>query len=269
MRREFYLSRGQEVPDEFVAGAAGGTGGTGGDAYEEHVRALEEQWIEGDLNNETAQSKSSRLLAIAYCAHVSISSAVNEGLYSSILHGILIGFLLPLLPWFFFRELPSPNFFDPLEGPDAPPSRAPTDEDRLEGDGEGGDATRSGNESTTATREAHSEPMTAASMFGLRGLPGGDWRTGVVFGQRTQVSSTECFYIFDMKTDLPLLWVDGYPDRDGAERWVCWSAISRLDRYRRVYVQVVYVTPQVECFIDRNVCLMVDARDAKEKRLNA
>jgi hypothetical protein len=58
MRREFYLSRGQEVPDEFIAGAAGGAGGAGGDAYEEHVRALEEQWIEGDLNNETAQSES-------------------------------------------------------------------------------------------------------------------------------------------------------------------------------------------------------------------
>jgi hypothetical protein len=51
MRREFYLSRGQEVPDEFIA-----TGGTG-DGYEEHVRALEEQWIEGELNNETAESE--------------------------------------------------------------------------------------------------------------------------------------------------------------------------------------------------------------------
>ena len=59
MRREFYLSRGQEVPDEFTAGA---TGGAGGDAYEEHVRALEEQWIEGDLNNDTAQSTHPRLL---------------------------------------------------------------------------------------------------------------------------------------------------------------------------------------------------------------
>lgn len=66
MRREFYLSRGEEVPDEFLTadpGAGGGTGGGGGGAmrdagYEEHVRALEEQWIEGDLNNETAQSKS-------------------------------------------------------------------------------------------------------------------------------------------------------------------------------------------------------------------
>lgn len=61
MRREFYLSRGQEVPDEFVAGD-----GTG-DGYEEHVRALEEQWIEGDLNNETAESESFRLSSYAAC----------------------------------------------------------------------------------------------------------------------------------------------------------------------------------------------------------
>jgi hypothetical protein len=61
MRREFYLSRGQEVPDEFVA-----TGGTG-DGYEEHVRALEEQWIEGDLNNETAESEFFRRSSFATC----------------------------------------------------------------------------------------------------------------------------------------------------------------------------------------------------------
>lgn len=60
MRREFYLSRGQEVPDEFIAAGGGGAG----DGYEEHVRALEEQWIEGDLNNETAESTFSSLLSL-------------------------------------------------------------------------------------------------------------------------------------------------------------------------------------------------------------
>jgi hypothetical protein len=60
-RREFYLSRGQEVPDEFVA-----RGGTG-DGYEEHVRALEEQWIEGDLNNDTAESEPLRLTSLTAC----------------------------------------------------------------------------------------------------------------------------------------------------------------------------------------------------------
>lgn len=108
---------------------------------------------------------------------------MNEGLYSSIFHGILIGFLFPLLPWFFFRELPSPNFFDPLEGPDAPLSPEDESESRHSEGGERAPAEPSPN------RESPAEPTNAASMFGLRGLPGGDWRTGVVFGQRTQVSS--------------------------------------------------------------------------------
>lgn len=33
-------------------------------------------------------------------------------MYTSILHGLLTGFLFPLIPLFFFRELPLPNFFD-------------------------------------------------------------------------------------------------------------------------------------------------------------
>lgn len=33
-------------------------------------------------------------------------------MFTSILHGLLTGFLFPILPWFFFRETPLPNFFD-------------------------------------------------------------------------------------------------------------------------------------------------------------
>lgn len=33
-------------------------------------------------------------------------------MYTSILHGLLAGFLFPLIPWLFFREAPLPNFFD-------------------------------------------------------------------------------------------------------------------------------------------------------------
>lgn len=47
MRRQFYESRGEEVPD---------LGGE--DMNDEHARALEEQWIEGDLTAATATSKS-------------------------------------------------------------------------------------------------------------------------------------------------------------------------------------------------------------------
>ncbi|WWD18638.1 hypothetical protein CI109_103091 [Kwoniella shandongensis] len=83
MRRQFYESRGEEVPE----------GMDMGDVNDEHARALEEQWIEGDMTAETATTS-------------------TEGLYTSILHGLLTGFLFPLIPWFFFRELPLPNFFD-------------------------------------------------------------------------------------------------------------------------------------------------------------
>lgn len=82
MRRQFYESRGEEVPDLGTAGE-----------NDEHARALEEQWIEGDLTPATATTSS-------------------EGMYTSILHGLLIGFLIPLAPWFFFRDGPLPNFFD-------------------------------------------------------------------------------------------------------------------------------------------------------------
>lgn len=46
MRRQFYASRGEEVPD---LGS--------GDVNDEHARALEEQWIEGDLTPATATSE--------------------------------------------------------------------------------------------------------------------------------------------------------------------------------------------------------------------
>ena len=38
--------------------------------------------------------------------------ATNEGTYTSILNGLLTGFLYPLLPFFFLHEPPLPNFFD-------------------------------------------------------------------------------------------------------------------------------------------------------------
>lgn len=33
-------------------------------------------------------------------------------MYSSIMNGLLTGFFYPILPVFFFREVPLPNFFD-------------------------------------------------------------------------------------------------------------------------------------------------------------
>lgn len=65
MRRQFYESRGEEVPDGMDLGDVSestdsypsvGPNGVG----DEHARALEEQWIEGDLTAETATSESER-----------------------------------------------------------------------------------------------------------------------------------------------------------------------------------------------------------------
>jgi hypothetical protein len=33
-------------------------------------------------------------------------------MFTSILHGLLTGFLFPIQPWLYLRELPLPNFFD-------------------------------------------------------------------------------------------------------------------------------------------------------------
>ncbi|EIW67658.1 hypothetical protein TREMEDRAFT_33495, partial [Tremella mesenterica DSM 1558] len=83
MRRQFYAGRGEEVPE--------GLDGDG--ANDEHARALEEQWIEGDLTAETALT-------------------TTEGTFTSTFNGLIIGFLLPLFVIFFFQEPPLPNFFD-------------------------------------------------------------------------------------------------------------------------------------------------------------
>jgi len=61
--------------------------------YDEHARALEEQWIDSLDNASTASLSQS-------------SSSTN----SSILQGIVLGFFFPLLPFFFIRE-PKPAAF--------------------------------------------------------------------------------------------------------------------------------------------------------------
>ena len=128
----------------------------------------------------------------------------------------MVGFLYPILPWFFFREIPAPNFFDPLEiESDRLPghgsaSRPGLASGRGQGDGNehleetldwsmgiipgaGGRSTGGGTtgvSTTTGTRGvsevAPGNPGTRG-LFGLRGRAGGEWITGVVFGQRVQV----------------------------------------------------------------------------------
>jgi hypothetical protein len=81
MRRQFYAGRGEEVPEGLDQGgpcqffylrsdttpeadirSVNGLGMLVTD--DEHTRALEEQWIEGDLTHETAQSKHPRSMFI-------------------------------------------------------------------------------------------------------------------------------------------------------------------------------------------------------------
>jgi hypothetical protein len=78
---------------------------------DEHARALEEQWIEGDLTAETATSTSYFILRSRFLV-ILTSPASSDGMYSNIMHGLLTGFLWPVLPIFLFRDLPLPNFFD-------------------------------------------------------------------------------------------------------------------------------------------------------------
>ncbi|THH10064.1 hypothetical protein EW146_g8488 [Bondarzewia mesenterica] len=62
--------------------------------YEEHARALEEQWIDSMDNAGTA------------------SLSQSDSTSSAILQGILIGFFFPLFPFFFFRETKPAVFWD-------------------------------------------------------------------------------------------------------------------------------------------------------------
>ena len=69
MRRQFYESRGEEVPEGMDLGDVSELVGAitvrpaDWRADDEHARALEEQWIEGDLTAETATSGSHPLLS--------------------------------------------------------------------------------------------------------------------------------------------------------------------------------------------------------------
>ncbi|WVQ73383.1 hypothetical protein IAR50_002954 [Cryptococcus sp. DSM 104548] len=133
MRRQFYESRGEEVPDDMDTG----------DINDEHARALEEQWIEGDMTAETAATS-------------------TEGLYTAILHGLLFGFLFPLLSWFFLREGPLPNFFDAdAEAIAEFRRRAEWDGTEENGDNAEEDGGRTGEAGTSTTATAAEEVVAA------------------------------------------------------------------------------------------------------------
>lgn len=74
-------------------------------------------------------------------------------MFSSILHGLLTGFLFPIIPWFFFREMPLPNFFD-------------------------------------ADAEAHGATDSGGASGRVAESVGGEVMPSIVFGKRMQVSQT-------------------------------------------------------------------------------
>jgi hypothetical protein len=104
-------------------------------------------------------------------------------MYTSILHGLLTGFLFPLMPMFWFRELPLPNFFDA----EAEVIDATGLESEREGrlDVQGGGA--SGGASRRGRLPAGLGLSTMRSSEGARNA-GGDIVASSVFGKRMQVS---------------------------------------------------------------------------------
>ncbi|KAK8858743.1 hypothetical protein IAR55_002972 [Kwoniella newhampshirensis] len=182
MRRQFYESRGEEVPEGMDLG----------DVNDEHARALEEQWIEGDMTAETATTS-------------------TEGLYTSILHGLLTGFLFAIIPWFFFRELPLPNFFDAdaealtlfqartqahsetqsgPQGDSTTTTRRDSSNDSHPGQG-GGPSTTAAAAAVAGAAGAETQSgdmgrRVAARVAGNLGV-GGETLTGQVFGKRMQM----------------------------------------------------------------------------------
>jgi len=64
--------------------------------YDEHARALEEQWIDSLDNADTA----------------SLSQSSSPASASTLLQGIIVGLFFPLMPFFFFREPQPPVFWD-------------------------------------------------------------------------------------------------------------------------------------------------------------
>lgn len=112
---------------------------------DEHARALEEQWIEGDLTHDTA-------------------TVTESGEFQSTLRGLLVGFLFPIWPFFLYRELPHPTWFEPLES------------------------------ETRSQLTVGDSGEDREGLFQLRGRAGGDFVTGVSFGPRMQVRRFPFFW---------------------------------------------------------------------------
>lgn len=114
-------------------------------------------------------------------------------MFASILHGFLIGFLWPLLPWFFFKDQPLPNFFDAEAEAD---QRARREEAALRAEEERRaaiHATAMGLVPPPAVPdvppvEDDGETVSVSARVSNSPLVGGEVVSSVAFGKRTQVS---------------------------------------------------------------------------------
>lgn len=114
-------------------------------------------------------------------------------MFASILHGFLIGFLWPLLPWFFFKDQPLPNFFDAEAEAD---QRARREEAALRAEEErraAFHATAMGLVPPPAVPavppvEDDGETVSVSARVSNSPLVGGEVVSSVAFGKRTQVS---------------------------------------------------------------------------------
>jgi len=186
--------------------------------------------------------------SVLTCVFLIIPVAAAEGIYTSILTGLLVGFLYPILPWFFFREIPAPNFFEPLEVEHDRTGSSTTTagssgrtgevlEEQLDwsmgilpnatgSTGSGSTGANAGGRAGGRSGSSETAPGNPGTrgLFGLRGRPGGEWVTGVVFGQRVQVGSAPLIRRSERKTpadmDCCTVTTDGYLDRDRLEHRV-------------------------------------------------
>lgn len=118
-------------------------------------------------------------------------------MFASILHGFLIGFLFPLLPWFFFKDQPLPNFFDAEAEAD---QRARREEAAVRAEEERRaaiHATAMGLAPPPVVPDAppiegSEETASVSARVSNSPLVGGEVVSSVAFGKRTQVSFNAC-----------------------------------------------------------------------------
>lgn len=114
-------------------------------------------------------------------------------MFVSILHGLLVGFLYSLLPWFFFKDQPLPNFFDAEAEADQRARREEAARRAEEERRAAIHATAMGLAPpppipAASPAEDNEETVSVSARVSNSPLVGGEVVSSVAFGKRTQVS---------------------------------------------------------------------------------